>query len=190
MSWWKRCPGHRNISAGRCCWRWRRGRADAGSSPVSQPPILNSGRPSTMLRLGNLIGIALTACVALASPPALADPPAVQVFKSPTCECCAKWVEHLRAHGFAVQVTDVPDVERVKREHGVPERLASCHTALVGRYFVEGHVPAEDVRRLLKEHPRIAGLAGSGMPSRAPRNGRAPFEPLRVPPRGLEGPAT
>jgi len=67
-----------------------------------------------MLRLGNLIGIALAACVALTSPPALADPPAVQVFKSPTCESCAKWVEHLRAHGFAVQVTDVPDVEREK----------------------------------------------------------------------------
>ena len=121
-----------------------------------------------MLRLGYLIGLALTACVALASPPALADPPAVQVFKSPTCECCAKWVEHLRAHGFAVQVTDVPDVERVKREHGVPARLASCHTALVGRYFVEGHVPAEDVRRLLKEHPRIAGLAVPGMPIGSP----------------------
>src|SRR2546427_10520236 len=121
-----------------------------------------------MLRLGKLIGIALAACVALASPSALADPPAVQVFRSPTCECCAKWVEHLRAHGFAVQVTDVPDVERVKREHGVPARLASCHTALVGRYFVEGHLPAEDVRRLPKETPRTAGPAGPCTPVRCP----------------------
>src|SRR5207245_8962379 len=134
---WRGGPRQRNASAGRCCWRWRRGRDDAGSSAMSQPPILNSGRPSTMLRLGNLIGIALTACVALASPPALADPPAVQVFKSPTCECCAKWVEHLRAHGFAVQVTDVPDVERVKREHGVTQRLASCHTAGAGSSLVQ-----------------------------------------------------
>src|SRR5207249_10284938 len=107
---------------------------------MSQPPILNSGRPSTMLRFGNLIGIALTACVALASPPALADPPAVQVFKSSTCECCAKWVEHLRAHGFAVQVTDVPDVVRVNREHGVPERLASCHSDLDGSTIGEDTV--------------------------------------------------
>ncbi len=121
-----------------------------------------------MLRLGNLIAIALAAWVALAPPAALADPPAVQVFKSPTCECCAKWVEHLRAHGFAVQVTDVPDVGRVKREHGVPERLASCHTALVGGYFVEGHVPAEDVKRLLEKRPRIAGLALPGMPIGSP----------------------
>src|SRR5256885_16870952 len=121
-----------------------------------------------MLRLGNLNAITLVGWVALAPPAALADPPAVQVFKSTTCECCAKWVEHLRAHGFAVRVTDVPDVGRVKREHGVPERLASCHTALVGGYFVEGHVPAEDLKRLLVKRPRIAGLGLPGMPIGSP----------------------
>jgi len=121
-----------------------------------------------MLRLGNPIGIALAGWVALASPPALAGPPTLQVFKSPACECCEKWVEHLRAHGFAVEVTDVPDVERIKREHRVPERVASCHTALIGEYFVEGHVPAADVKRLLKERPRIAGLAVPGMPVGSP----------------------
>ena len=140
-----------------------------------------------MLRLGNLIAIALAAWVAVAPPPALADPPAVQVFKSPTCACCAKWVEHLRAHGFAVQVTDVPDVGRVKREHGVPERLASCHTALVGGYFVEGHVPAEDVKRLLEKRPRIAGLALPGMPIGSPGMegpNPEPFDVLAVGPKG------
>jgi len=140
-----------------------------------------------MLRLGKLIGIALAACVVLAPPTALADPPTLRVFKSPACGCCAKWVEHLRAHGFAVQVTDVPDVERVKREHGVPDQLASCHTALVGGYFVEGHVPAEDVKRLLEEHPRIAGLALPGMPIGSPGMegpNPEPFDVLAVDAKG------
>jgi len=140
-----------------------------------------------MLPFVNLIATALPPCVALASPPALADPPAVQVFKSPTCECCAKWVEHLRTHGFAVQVNDVPDLGRVKREHGVPERLASCHTALVGGYFVEGHVPAEDVKRLLEKRPRIAGLALPGMPIGSPGMegpNPEPFDVLAVDAKG------
>ena len=140
-----------------------------------------------MLRLGNLIVIALVAWAAVAPAPAPADPPAVQVFKSPSCECCAKWVEHLRAHGFTVEVTDVPDVERVKREHGVPERLSSCHTALVGGYFVEGHVPAEDVKRLLEKRPRIAGLALPGMPIGSPGMegpNPEPFDVLAVDAKG------
>ena len=140
-----------------------------------------------MLRLANLIAVALAAWVAVAPPPALADPATVQVLKSSTCECCAKWVDHLRSYGFAVEVTDVPDLERVKREHGVPERLASCHTALVGGYFVEGHVPAEDVKRLLEKRPRIAGLALPGMPIGSPGMegpNPEPFDVLAVDAKG------
>jgi hypothetical protein len=121
-----------------------------------------------MLRLGRLVGITLAAWIALAPRPVLGGQATVRVYKSATCECCAKWVEHLKSHGFAVQVTEVPDVDRVKREHKIPDQLASCHTATVGNYYVEGHVPAEDVKRLLKEHPRIAGLAVPGMPIGSP----------------------
>ncbi len=103
-----------------------------------------------MLRLARLIAVAVATVATLASAPALADPPTVKVFKSATCDCCTRWVDHLRAHGFVVEVTDASDVDRVKREHHVPAQLSACHTALVGGYFVEGHVPAEDVERLAK----------------------------------------
>jgi hypothetical protein len=121
-----------------------------------------------MLRRTGLARIGIVLALAVASPRALAAPPVVKVFKSRTCECCGNWVRHLEANGFAVEVNDVPDVDRVKQEHHVPARLGSCHTALVGGYFIEGHVPAEDVKRLLKERPRIAGLALPGMPIGSP----------------------
>jgi hypothetical protein len=94
--------------------------------------------------------------------------PIVQVFKTPTCGCCGKWVEHLRAGGFSVETTDLPSLAAVKRENAVPAELASCHTALVEGYVVEGHVPAEDVVRLLKERPAIAGIAVPKMPIGSP----------------------
>lgn len=102
--------------------------------------------------------------------PALAGDvaPTVQVYKSPTCGCCDKWIEHLRAEGFAVEATDVSDLRRVKAENGVPPRLTACHTAFVGGYYVEGHVPASDVARLLEERPAVAGLAVPGMPEGSP----------------------
>ena len=94
--------------------------------------------------------------------------PVVAVYKSPSCGCCRSWVEHLRAHGFRVETHDVADVQPVKARHGVPAALASCHTALVGGYAVEGHVPADVVRRLLRERPRVAGVAVPGMPMGSP----------------------
>lgn len=100
------------------------------------------------------------------SPPARLD--VVQVYKSPTCQCCAKWVEHLRQHGLTVTTTDVDDLGAVKAEHKVPGNLKSCHTAVVGRYVVEGHVPAVDVLRLLKERPAVAGVAVPRMPVGSP----------------------
>ena len=94
--------------------------------------------------------------------------PAVQVYKDPTCGCCALWVEHLRKAGFVATVTDVADMNALKTKHGVPPRARSCHTALVGDYVIEGHVPAEDVQRLLKQRPAVVGLAVPGMPIGSP----------------------
>jgi hypothetical protein len=87
----------------------------------------------------------------------------VAVYKSPTCGCCTGWVEHMRRNGFSVKEYNVDNVMPIKARNGVPTRLASCHTALVGGYAIEGHVPAEDVQRLLREHPQIKGLAVPGM---------------------------
>ncbi len=93
---------------------------------------------------------------------------AIAVYKSATCRCCTKWVDHLRANGFAPAVHDEADMDAVKDEMGVPKAVRSCHTALLGRYLIEGHVPAPDLRRLLAERPAIAGLAVPGMPSSTP----------------------
>ena len=91
--------------------------------------------------------------------------PEVKVYKSPACGCCGGWVSHMRANGFRVVTTDVADVMPIKRSSGVPDALASCHTALVDGYALEGHVPAADVWRLLRERPKVTGLAVPGMES-------------------------
>jgi len=90
------------------------------------------------------------------------------VYKTPTCGCCAKWVEHLQANGFKVEVHDMDAVEPVKAELGVPGELASCHTARIGGYVFEGHVPAEVIQRVLREKPEAAGFAVPGMPTGSP----------------------
>jgi hypothetical protein len=97
-----------------------------------------------------------------------AQQPAVEVFKSPTCGCCSKWVDHLRSHGFTVRTTDTDALDDIKAKHQIPQSTRSCHTALVGGYVVEGHVPAADVQRLLKERPAVAGIAVPGMPIGSP----------------------
>lgn len=92
----------------------------------------------------------------------------ILVYKSPTCGCCKLWVDHLVEAGFNPSVRDVPDVGPLKRDLGVPAPLASCHTALVGGYFLEGHVPADLAFKLLQEKPDAAGLAVPGMPMGSP----------------------
>jgi hypothetical protein len=109
----------------------------------------------------------------IATTPGLADAGTrdtntIVVYKSPTCGCCTKWVEHLQRDGFHVEVHDTEDVETVKDGSGVPAGLRSCHTAIAGRYVIEGHVPASDIRRLLRQGPAIAGLAVPGMPVGSP----------------------
>ena len=98
------------------------------------------------------------------------EAPTVQVYKTPTCGCCGLWENHLRAEGFEVESTDVSSGElvAVKQAHGVDNDLMSCHTAIVGDYVVEGHVPASDIARLLAERPDIAGIAVPGMPTGSP----------------------
>jgi hypothetical protein len=96
------------------------------------------------------------------------SPAAMQVYKTPTCGCCGKWVEHVKAAGFTTTVHDRPDISQVKMKAGVPASLQSCHTALVGGYVIEGHVPADVIRQLLAEKPKIAGIAVPGMPIGSP----------------------
>jgi len=97
-----------------------------------------------------------------------AAPIVIQVVKSPSCGCCSLWVAHLRRAGFHVRVADVADVGPTARRLGVPDDLRSCHTASVGGYAIEGHVPAGDIVRLLRERPAAAGLAVPGMPMGSP----------------------
>jgi hypothetical protein len=99
---------------------------------------------------------------------ALAEDPTIAVYKSPTCTCCGKWIAHLEQEGFNVDAVDTSDMAMVKSMAGIPADQASCHTARVGDYVIEGHVPAQDIRRLLAEHPEARGLAAPGMPLSAP----------------------
>ena len=94
--------------------------------------------------------------------------PKVTVYKTSTCNCCKKWVTHLEANGFEVESVDMKDLRLVKSMSGIEPKYASCHTAKVDGYVVEGHVPADDIKRLLTERPVIKGLAVPGMPMGSP----------------------
>ena len=104
------------------------------------------------------------------SPAATAAKPTMQVYKSATCGCCKEWVTHIKAAGFDTEVIDLDEdaLQARKAKLGVGPRLQSCHTAVVNGYVIEGHVPAEDILRMLKEKPAIVGLAAPGMPRGAP----------------------
>jgi hypothetical protein len=136
-----------------------------------------------------VVGLALAGCargtsdttsaVAVAPPvveaPALAqaapaDPalPKVLMHRDPSCGCCGAWAEHMRAAGFEVEIRDEPDMVALKRQLGIPDEHASCHTAEIDGYVVEGHVPAEDVKRFLAEKPEAKGLLLPGMPLGSP----------------------
>ena len=113
--------------------------------------------------------VLLFAALAVAGCRSEAQTPTVTVYKTPTCGCCTLWADHMTEEGFTVERIDVPSLDDVKARLGVPAQLASCHTAVVGDVVVEGHVPAEDVRRFLAEPPAEAiGLAVPGMPIGSP----------------------
>ncbi|MCP5249991.1 MAG: DUF411 domain-containing protein [Candidatus Accumulibacter sp.] len=94
--------------------------------------------------------------------------PRIEVYKNASCSCCGGWVDHLRQNGFEVSSHDVDDVSANRKKLGMPERLGSCHTARVDGYVIEGHVPAGDIQRLLREKPPALGLAVPAMPPGSP----------------------
>ena len=120
-----------------------------------------------MKRRNILAAIACLILIAISSP-SQQPGPLVTVFKNPTCACCGKWVEHLKANGFAVKVQEVNDTAAYERQYHVPRSLVSCHTAVVNGYTIEGHVPAAEIKRLLNERPKAVGLAVPGMPVGSP----------------------
>ena len=128
---------------------------------------------------------AAAAASASASPSASAMTP-IEVWKDPSCGCCQDWIEHMQANGFSFTVHDTGN-NAVRAQLGLPQKLGSCHTALVGGYLIEGHVPASDVRALLQQKPQALGLAVPGMPVGSPGmdgpaygNRRDPYDVLLV----------
>lgn len=119
-------------------------------------------------RLAALIAVGTLVLVMGCSEAVTANATPITVWKSPTCGCCNAWIDHLREAGFLVTALDRDDMETVKAKHGVPGALRSCHTAEVGGYVVEGHVPASDIARLLEERPEVTGLAVPKMPIGSP----------------------
>lgn len=104
----------------------------------------------------------------LAALPAAAAEKTATVWKSQSCGCCTGWVKHLERNGYQVTTVDTEDMDAVKDRFGVPETVRSCHTARIGGYLVEGHVPAEAIDKLLKERPKVTGIASPGMPQGSP----------------------
>src|SRR6185436_14671243 len=126
-----------------------------------------TGGPREISRRAVLAG-SLALAAGLMSRPVAAAKPAITVYKSATCGCCKLWVTHLKDNGFLTTAEDVDDLGAVKKKHGVPEALQSCHTALIDGYVVEGHVPADLIDRLLAERPQVLGIAVPGMPIGSP----------------------
>ena len=115
---------------------------------------------------------------------ASANAATMTVYKSPSCGCCGKWVEHVEKHGFTVKTVPTDDMAAVKQRLKVPATLASCHTTIVGGYVIEGHVPAADIKRLLTQKPKARGIAVAGMPMGSPGmehgNHREPFATMLI----------
>ena len=127
------------------------------------------------------------AVAATAAGPVLAQDRRMTAYKTPWCGCCDGWVTHMRGAGWTIEVVERDDLAPIRARHGVPDRYAGCHTAVVGAYAIEGHVPAADVKKLLAEKPKALGLAVPGMPVGSPGmdgpayNGRKdPYDVLLV----------
>lgn len=129
----------------------------------------------------------LPSTAALAAKTAL---PVIEVYKSAYCGCCHLWVEHLQANGFTVKAQDVSDPAEYRAKFGIPKDLGSCHTAMVDGYAIEGHVPAQDIKRLLEERPKAKGLAVPGMPMGSPGMEGSRKDPYDVLLIGLDGRTT
>ncbi|MEI6707564.1 MAG: DUF411 domain-containing protein [Methylococcales bacterium] len=113
--------------------------------------------------------ILLTIGLVLSTIPAHAEKATdITVYRSPTCSCCGKWMEHLKQNKFTIKDIPSEDMNAIKHKYGVSDEMASCHTAVVNGYVVEGHVPADDIKALLKAKPSVVGIAVPQMPSGTP----------------------
>ncbi len=136
----------------------------------------SKGKSKTLLflALAGIAGIAIAATAfnsqdeELASVTDKTNSEVITVYKSPTCGCCKKWITHLEDNGFKVKAIDSNDMASIKDQQGVPIGARSCHTAVINNYIIEGHVPAQDIKNLLKEKRSVAGLAVPGMPMGSP----------------------
>lgn len=125
-------------------------------------------RRGFLARMAGVVAVSVMGRRLWAALPGGVSPTPITVYKSRTCGCCTNWVDHIRANGFNPVVRDEEEMEALKTKLKVPESVRSCHTAQVDGYLIEGHVPASDIRRLLAERPKTAGLAVPGMPPLTP----------------------
>lgn len=109
----------------------------------------------------------LAGCTTIQAENAVADKE-MTVYRSPTCGCCGKWIEHVKNNHFAVKDIVSNDMDAIKEKYGIPDKLGSCHTAIVDGYVIEGHVPAADIQKLLASKPDVVGLSAPGMPMGSP----------------------
>jgi hypothetical protein len=124
--------------------------------------------PEGQMTRAILAGV-LAMTVVSVSPQAQSKTGTVAIYKTPTCGCCSLWVKHLQQNGFTTKVTDMESLEDLKTTNNVPRQARSCHTAVVDGFVIEGHVPAAEIQRLLKERPKgVIGLAVAGMPIGSP----------------------
>ncbi len=146
-------------------------------NPSNKKTTANSKSKSKtllFLALAGITGIAITATAFKSQDEVLAltagktNNEVITVYKSPTCGCCKKWITHLEDNGFKVKAIDSNDMASIKDQQGVPMGARSCHTAVINNYVIEGHVPAQDIKNLLKEKRTVAGLAVPGMPMGSP----------------------
>lgn len=144
---------------------------------------MNDTRTDLISRRATLVGVA-SAALGLLLRPAAATAQAktpIVVYKDPNCGCCHEWVNHLVANGFAPSVTDTGNMTAIRTRYKVPAKLTSCHTAVIGGYVIEGHIPAGDIRKLLARKPKgVVGLTIPGMPASAPGMDQKPFQPYTV----------
>ncbi|ANA35748.1 Metal-binding protein [Ralstonia mannitolilytica] len=150
---------------------------------------LNHSKRISHARRAIASGLALLPLIAIAQK--AAPKPSVQVWKTASCGCCKDWVSHLKDNGFDVAVHDVEETVQARRKAGIPDQYASCHTGIVQGYALEGHVPAREIKRLLRERPKAVGLAVPSMPLGAPGmdgpaygNRTMPFNVLLILPDG------
>jgi hypothetical protein len=125
-------------------------------------------QPLLITRRAVIMACGVIAAARISSAASGKPAPAMKVYRNPGCGCCEKWVTKMRTEGFAATIEDRDDLDQMKKKLGIPDDLAACHTGLVAGYVLEGHVPVDDVRRLLRERPAALGLAVPGMPVGSP----------------------